>query len=107
MVLFIKYLFLNNSVFISVEIQILTKELLRYYCNPSNNFIYSIFEVIKLLCLNATLAISCLSVERSVYWLKRIKTYLHLRCLFRIYVHKAIINELENTGLPSRFFNSG
>ena len=55
-------------------------------------------EVFKLLLLNATIAITSSSVERSFSCLKRIKIYLrnrmvqdHLGCLCRISVHKDIL----------------
>ena len=63
-------------------------------------------EVFKLLLLNATIAISSSSVERSFSCLKRIKTYLRNRmeqdrlgCLCRISVQKDILKELENRNL--------
>jgi len=63
-------------------------------------------EVYKLLLLNATIAISSSSVERSLSCLKRIKTCLRNRkeqdrlgCLCRISVHKDILKEPENRSL--------
>ena len=63
----------------------------------------SIMEVVKLLKLNASIAISSASVERSFSCLKRVKTYLRnkmgqerLGALSRISIHKDILKELEN-----------
>ena len=66
----------------------------------------SIPEVVKLLKLNASIAVSSASVERSFSCLKRVKTYLRntmgqgrLGSLCRISTHKNILKELEDQNL--------
>ena len=66
-------------------------------------------EVIKLLKLNAVIAVSSASAERSFSCLRRVKTYLRnrmgqerLASLSRISIQKDVLKELENEGVLYR-----
>ena len=82
-------------------------ELLEYMCDFELHTCFP--EVIKLLKLNAVIAVSSASAERSFSCLRRVKTYLRnrmgqesLASLSRISIQKDVLKELENEGVLYR-----